>query len=58
MLLNNKIIQNTALERKLNSKTAALTVLSEELEKCRIERDNLKIILENKMLHNTYNRVK
>lgn len=58
MLLNNTIIQNTALERKLNSKTAALTVLSEELEKCRIERDHLKIILENKMLHNTYNRVK
>ncbi|XP_027845675.1 coiled-coil domain-containing protein 149 [Aphis gossypii] len=49
-------MDNTALERKLNSKTAALTVLSEELEKCRIERDNLKIILENKMLHNTYNR--
>jgi len=50
-------VQCTALEQKLNSKTAALTVLSEELEKCRIERDHLKIILENKMLHNTYNRV-
>ncbi|XP_001946800.1 coiled-coil domain-containing protein 149 [Acyrthosiphon pisum] len=49
-------MDSTALERKLNSKTAALTVLSEELEKCRIERDHLKIILENKMLHNTYNR--
>lgn len=46
------------MERKLNSKTEALTVLSEELEKCRIERDHLKIILENKMLHNNYNRVK
>lgn len=43
------------MERKLNSKTAALTVLSDELEKCRNERDHLKIILENKMLHNTYN---
>ncbi|XP_060863997.1 coiled-coil domain-containing protein 149 isoform X1 [Metopolophium dirhodum] len=49
-------MDSTALERKLNSKTAALSVLSEELEKCRIERDHLKIILENKMLHNTYNR--
>ncbi|XP_025199573.1 coiled-coil domain-containing protein 149 [Melanaphis sacchari] len=49
-------MDSTALEQKLNSKTAALTVLSEELEKCRIERDHLKIILENKMLHNTYNR--
>jgi hypothetical protein len=45
------------MEQKLNSKAAALTVLSEELEKCRIERDHLKIILENKMLHSTYNRV-
>lgn len=54
----NLIVQNTALERKLNSKTAALSVLSDELEKCRIERDNMKIILENKMLNNTYNRVK
>lgn len=52
------ITQSTALERKLNSKAAALTVLTEELEKCRIERDHLKIILENKMLHNTYNRVR
>jgi len=50
-------VQCTVLEQKLNSKTAALAVLSEELEKCRIERDHLKIILENKMLHNTYNRV-
>jgi len=46
------------MEQKLNSKTAALAVLSEELVKCRIERDHLKIILENKMLHNTFNRVK
>lgn len=51
------VAQSTAMEQKLNSKAAALTVLSEELEKCRIERDHLKIILENKMLHNTYNRV-
>lgn len=51
------IVQSTALERKLNSKTEALAVLSEELEKCRIERDHLKMILENKMLHNTYDRV-
>ncbi|VVC34858.1 Coiled-coil domain-containing protein 149-A [Cinara cedri] len=49
-------MDNTALEQKLNSKTAALTVLSNELEKCRIERDNLKVILENKMLNNSYNR--
>uniref|UniRef100_A0A2S2QHD8 Coiled-coil domain-containing protein n=1 Tax=Sipha flava TaxID=143950 RepID=A0A2S2QHD8_9HEMI len=49
-------MDSTAMEQKLNSKAAALTVLSEELEKCRIERDHLKIILENKMLHSTYNR--
>ncbi|XP_050430255.1 coiled-coil domain-containing protein 149 [Adelges cooleyi] len=48
-------MDSTILECKLNSKTAALTVLTEELEKCRIERDHYKIILENQVFHNTYN---
>lgn len=58
LIIFDENVQSSALERKLNSKTAALAVLSEELEKCRMERDNLKIILESKMSHNAYNRVK
>ncbi|XP_050527661.1 coiled-coil domain-containing protein 149 isoform X2 [Daktulosphaira vitifoliae] len=48
-------MDSNIIELKLKSKTEALNVLTDELEKCRIERDHYKIILENQMLHSTFN---
>jgi hypothetical protein len=40
------ILQTSALKRKLESKTEALLILTEELNRCRIERDQYKFLAE------------
>ena len=40
------ILQVSALRRKLESKSQALLILTEELNKCRIERDQYKFWVE------------
>lgn len=40
------IIQNTMLRKKLELKSEALNVLSQELDQCRIQRDQFKLMAE------------
>lgn len=39
-------LQNAALHRKLQSKAEALLILSKELDQCRTERDQFKLMAE------------
>lgn len=42
----NLFFQNAALRRKLQSKTEAVLILSKDLNKCRNERDQFKLLVE------------
>ncbi|XP_075227447.1 coiled-coil domain-containing protein 149 isoform X2 [Lycorma delicatula] len=43
---DNYISENSALRRKLQSKAEALLILSQQLEQCRVERDQFKMMAE------------
>jgi hypothetical protein len=49
-------LQNSALRRKLQSKAEALLILSKELDQCRTERDQFKLMAE--QLQDRYSMLK
>lgn len=51
--LDDYVLENSVLKSKLQSKIDALSIMSRELDKCSMERDRFKVLVEQLMCKKT-----